>query len=113
VKRVEVYTVDDLKRDLKAGARDTEVALKKWESILNLLKTVEEVAVQATSFCFKYQQYGCSGCPIVKYDYPCGHPYAAFTIFYQELRKLRMIGERLYMILASIDKEEREKQYYG
>jgi len=113
MKKIEVYTVDDLKRDLDAGARDSEVALKKWKSVMKLLETIEEVAIQVTSFCFKYQGQGCSGCPILKYDYPCGHPYATFTIFYQELKKLRALGEKIYMMLIAIDKEEQEKEYYS
>jgi len=112
MKKVEIYTLDDLKRDLEEGLSEAEVAVKKWESIMNLLKIIEEVSIQVTSFCLKYQKYGCSGCPILKYDYPCGHPYATFTIFYQELKKLRALGERLYLILTAIEKEEKESRGY-
>ena len=48
--------------------------------------------------------------PILKFDYPCGHPYATFTLFYQELRKTITLGERLYAILTAIDKEDKESR---
>ncbi|PCN50728.1 hypothetical protein B6U99_02905 [Candidatus Geothermarchaeota archaeon ex4572_27] len=112
MKTLEIYTIDDLKKDLEEGVSEGKVAVKKWETILNLLKTVEELSIQVTSFCLKYQKYGCNGCPILKYDYPCGHPYATFTIFYQELRKLRALADRLYAILKAIEREERESRGY-
>ncbi|RLI85194.1 MAG: hypothetical protein DRP01_06740 [Archaeoglobales archaeon] len=105
MREVKLYTVEDLKRDLDRGLRDGEVALKKWESILNALNAIEQVSIQITSFCLKYQK--CEGCPILNYDYPCGHPYATFTIFYQELRKVRALAERLFAILKAIDEEEK------
>ena len=82
--------LSDLKKDLEEGMSDTEVALKKWKAILDALRAIEEVSIQITSFCLKHQEMGCKNCPILKYDYPCGHPYATFTIFYQELKKLRI-----------------------
>ncbi|RLI85585.1 MAG: hypothetical protein DRO98_06700 [Archaeoglobales archaeon] len=113
MKRVEFYTLDDLKEELEKGASDTEVAVKKWGSIVEALKVIEEVSVQLTSYCLKYQEFGCRGCPITKYDYPCGHPYAIFTMFYQELRKLRIMAESLYAILLTIDREDKEsKRHY-
>ncbi|RLF98735.1 MAG: hypothetical protein DRN49_05425 [Thaumarchaeota archaeon] len=110
MKKVELYTFEDIKGDLDKGLSDSEVAIKKWKSILDALSSIEEVSLQLTSFCLKYQNLGCKDCPIVRYDYPCGHPYAIFTIFYQELRKLRMIAENLYAILVAIDREDRESR---
>ncbi len=110
MKEIKLYTFEDAKKSLDEGKSDSEVALKKWESILEALKSIEDVAIQITSFCIKYQKFGCKGCPILKYDYPCGHPYATFTIFYQELKKVRIIGERLYAILMAIDKEDKESR---
>ncbi len=113
MKRVEFYTIDDLREELERGASETEVAVKKWDSIVEALKVVEEVSVQMTSYCLKYHKFGCRGCPITKYDYPCGHPYATFTMFYQELRKLRIMAESLYAILLAIDREDKEsKSHY-
>ncbi len=110
MKKLELYTAEDAKRDVERGATDTEVAIKKWESILNALRAVEEVSIQITSFCLRYQKFGCDGCPITRYDYPCGHPYATFTIFYQELRKLRALAEHLYAVLMAIDAEEKDSK---
>ncbi len=110
MKRIELYTFEDLKKDLDEGMSDTEVALKKWKAILDALKAIEDVSIQITSFCLKHQEMGCKNCPILKYDYPCGHPYATFTIFYQELRKLRIIGEKLYAVLLAIDREDKESR---
>ena len=107
MKKVELYTAEDMKKDLEELS-DTEIALKKWKSILDALSAIEDVSIQITSFCLKYQKTGCENCPIIKYDYPCGHPYATFTLFYQELRKLKMIAERLYAILTAIDMEDKE-----
>ncbi len=106
MRKVEIYTIEDARRDLDRGDSDSEVALRKWESILDALRAVEEVAVQMTSFCLKYMDRGCQGCPILNYDYPCGHPYASFTLFYQELRKLRMISENLYAILMAVYRDD-------
>ncbi len=110
MRKIELYTFEDLKKDLEEGLSDTEVALKKWKSILDALTAIEEVSIQVTSFCLKHQEMGCKNCPILKYDYPCGHPYATFTMFYQELRKLKIIAERLYAILMTIDKEDKESR---
>ncbi len=110
MRKIELYTFEDLKKDLEEGLSDTEVALKKWKSILDALTAIEEVSIQVTSFCLKHQEVGCKNCPILKYDYPCGHPYATFTMFYQELRKLKIIAERLYAILMTIDKEDKESR---
>ena len=110
MKEIKLYTFDDLKKELDEGKSDTEVALKKWESILNALRAVEEVSVQITSFCLRYQEFGCKGCPITKYDYPCGHPYATFTIYFQELKKVRALAEKLYAVLMAIDKENKESR---
>ncbi len=110
MKEVRLYTAEDMKKDIEEGFDDSEVALRKWRSILEALEALEEVSVQVTSFCLKYQKFGCENCPIIKYDYPCGHPYATFTIFYQELRKLRFIAERLYAILVAIDREDKESR---
>jgi len=96
-----------MKKDLDELS-DTEVALKKWKSILDALSAIEDVSIQITSFCLRHQRTGCGDCPIIRYDYPCGHPYATFTLFYQELRKLKMIAERLYAILTAIDIEDKE-----
>ena len=112
VKEVKLYTVEDLRKDLDKGLSDGKVALKKWESILNALSAVEQVSIQITSFCLKYQENGCEGCPILNYDYPCGHPYATFTIFYQELRKVKALAEKIYAILKAIDEEEKEREKY-
>jgi hypothetical protein len=113
MKRVDLYTFEEVKKDLETGGSDTEVAIKKWKSIVEALKAVEEVSVQITSFCLKYQEFGCQGCPITKYDYPCGHPYAIFTTFFQELRKLRVMAESLYATLIAVDKEDKEsKRHY-
>jgi hypothetical protein len=61
----------------------------------------------------KHQDLGCKNCPILKFDYPCGHPYATFTMFYQELKKLKVLGESIYAILVAIDEEDREsKKHY-
>jgi len=110
MRKIELYTFEDLKKDLEEGLSDTEVALKKWKSILDALTAIEEVSIQVTSFCLKHQEMRCKNCPILKYDYPCGHPYATFTMFYQELRKLKIIAERLYAILMTIDKEDKESR---
>ncbi|HIP25835.1 MAG TPA: hypothetical protein EYG81_05200 [Archaeoglobus profundus] len=110
MKEIKLYTIEDAKKDLEEGSSDPEVALKKWESILNALKAIEEVSVQITSFCLRYQKFNCKGCPILKYDYPCGHPYATYTLFSQELRKLIILGEKLYAILTAIDKEDKERR---
>ena len=113
MKKIEVYTFDDVKNDVEKGVSDSEIALKKWRSILNAVKALEEITIQITSFCLKYQNLGCKGCPVTKFDYPCGHPYASFTIFYQELRKLRMLAENIYAILVAIDRDEKEsKKHY-
>jgi len=113
MKKVELYTAEDMKKDLEELS-DTEIALKKWKSILDALSAIEDVSIQITSFCLKYQKTGCENCPIVKYDYPCGHPYATFTIFYQELKKLRILAEGIYAILLAIDKEEKDSgRYYA
>ena len=110
MRKIEIYTIEDAKKEMEEGKTETEVAVKKWESIVQALRTVEEVGIQITSFCLKYQRFGCKGCPITKYDYPCGHPYANFTIFYQDLKKLRILAENLYAILIAIDKEDRESK---
>lgn len=109
MKEIKLYTVEDLKEDLEKGFSDSEVALKKWESILNALIAIEQVSIQVTSFCLKYQENNCEDCPILNYDYPCGHPYATFTLFYQELRKLKALVERIYSILKAIEEEEKER----
>ncbi|MET1124760.1 MAG: hypothetical protein ABWW66_05805 [Archaeoglobaceae archaeon] len=108
MKKLELYTLEDLERDLNEGYSDTEVALKKWRKILEALKAIEEVSVQITSFCLRYQKVGCEGCPILRYDYPCGHPYAAFTVFFQDLRRLIFEAERIYAILMAIDKDDKD-----
>gem|GEM_PF-579039 len=114
MKEIKIYTAEDAKRDVENGVSDSEVALRKWKSILDAIKAIEDVSIQVTSFCFRYQKFGCSGCPIVKYDHPCGHPYATFTIFYQELKKLRILAEGIYAILLAIDKEEKDSgRYYA
>ncbi len=110
MKEVKLYTAEDMEKEIEEGHDDVEVALKKWKSILEALEAVEEVSVQITSFCLKYQKFGCKNCPITRFDYPCGHPYATFTIFYQELRKLRMVAERLYAVLLAIDREDKESR---
>ncbi len=110
MKKIEIYTFEDAKRELEEGSTEAEVAVKKWESIVEALKVIEEVSVQITSFCLKYQEFGCKGCPITKYDYPCGHPYATFTIFYQDLRRLRTLAESLYAVLLAIDREDKESK---
>ncbi len=110
MKRLELYTVEDLKRDLDRGLSDTEIALKKWSKIVECIRALEEVSVQVTSFCLRHQGSGCKTCPILNYDYPCGHPYATFTIFYQELRKLRTLAESLLAILATIDEQDKESK---
>ena len=112
MREIRIYTVEDLKEDLERWLSDAEVALKKWESIINALSTIEQVSIQITSFCLKYQENGCEGCPILNYDYPCGHPYATFTLFYQELRKVRALAERIFAILQAIDEEEKERGKY-
>jgi len=112
VKEVKIYTVEDLKEDLERGLSDAEVALKKWESIMNALNVIEQVSIQITSFCLKYQENGCEGCPILNYDYPCGHPYATFTLFYQELRKVKALAERILAILQAISQDEKEREKY-
>ncbi len=108
MKKIEIYTADDIKEDIDRGLSDSEIALKKWKSILSAIKAIEDASIQITSFCLKYQNLGCKGCPITKFDYPCGHPYASFTIFYQELKKLRILAENLYAILVAVDREEKE-----
>ncbi len=110
MKEIKLYTFEDAEKDLNEGLSDSEVALKKWESILNGLKAIEEVAIQITSFCVKHQQFECKGCPIVNYDYPCGHPYATFTLFYQELRKVITLAEKLYAILTAVDRDDKESR---
>jgi len=112
VKEIKLYTVEDLKKDLDKGFSDSETALKKWESILEALIAVEQVSIQVTSFCLKYQENNCEGCPILNYDYPCGHPYATFTLFYQELRKIKSLAERIYSILKMIEENERERRKF-
>ncbi len=110
MKEIELYTFEDAERDLEEGASESEVALKKWESILNALRAIEEVAIQITSFCVKHQKFECKGCPVTNYDYPCGHPYATFTLFYQELRKTIALAERIYAILTAVDREDKERR---
>ncbi len=112
MREIRLYTVEDLKKDLDRGLGDGEVALKKWESILKALNAIENVSIQITSFCLKYQENRCEGCPILSYDYPCGHPYATFTMFYQELRKVKALAEKIFAILKAIDEEEREKEKF-
>jgi hypothetical protein len=112
--QVELYTFEDVKKDLERGERESVAALKKWKSILDALEAIEKVSVQITSFCVTHQKSGCKTCPLLKYDYPCGHPYSTFTIFYQELRKLNTLAAKLYGILKEIDKEDLEsKKYYA
>jgi len=110
MREVELYTFNEVKKDLESGESDTKVAIKKWKSIVEALKAVNDVSIQITSFCLKYQEFGCQGCPITKYDYPCGHPYATFTLFFQELRRLRILAENLYATLITIDREDKESK---
>ncbi|MCD6493703.1 MAG: hypothetical protein J7K36_07915 [Archaeoglobaceae archaeon] len=110
MKKIEIYTFEDAKKEMEEGKTESEVAVKKWESIVQALRAVEEVSIQITSFCLNYQKFNCKGCPITKYDYPCGHPYASFTIFYHELKKLRALAESLYAILIAIDREDKESK---
>jgi len=110
MREIKLYTFEDAEKDMDEGLSDSEVALKKWESILKALKAIEEVSIQITSFCVKHQQFGCKGCPITNYDYPCGHPYATFTLYYQELRKVIILAERLYAILTAIDRDDKESR---
>lgn len=112
MRELKLYTVEDLKKDLEGGLSDGEAALKKWESILNALSAIEQVSIQITSFCLKYLENNCDGCPILNYDYPCGHPYGTFTTFYQELRKVKALAEKIYAILRAISDEERERGKY-
>lgn len=110
MRKIELYTLDEVKRDIEEGESDTEVAIKKWKSIVEALRAVTDVSIQVTSFCLKYQEFGCRGCPITKYDYPCGHPYATFTLFFQELKKLKILAENLYATLITIDREDKESK---
>lgn len=110
MRKIELYTLDEVKRDIEEGESDIEVAIKKWKSIVEALRAVTDVSIQVTSFCLKYQEFGCRGCPITKYDYPCGHPYATFTLFFQELKKLKILAENLYATLITIDREDKESK---
>ena len=49
MKEIKLYTFEDAKKSLDEGKSDSEVALKKWESILEALKSIEDVAIQITS----------------------------------------------------------------
>jgi len=62
MREIRLYTFEDAKKNLDEGMSDSEVALRKWESILNALKAIEEVSIQITSFCVKHQKFGCKGC---------------------------------------------------
>lgn len=112
--KIELYSEEDAKKDLEKGLPDFEVAMRKWNSILNALKAIESVTIQRVSFCFKYQQIGCHTCPLVKQEPPCGHPYAFFTIFYQELKRLIAMAEKMHGVMKAACEDEREKQrIYG
>ncbi len=104
MKRIELYTVEDAEKDLEKGRMDSEIAVKKWERILKALEAIEEVTLQDTSFCMRYRS--CEGCPLLKYDFPCGHPYSTYSLFYQELRKLKVLALKLYGVLKEIHKRE-------
>jgi hypothetical protein len=110
MKKIEIYTLEDAMKEMEEGKTEAEVAIKKWQSIVEALKIIEEVSIQITSFCLNYQKINCKDCPITRYDYPCGHPYANFTIFYQDLRKLRSMAESLYAILMAIDRKDKESR---
>lgn len=112
--KIELYSEEDAKKDLEKGLPDFEIAMRKWDSILNALKAIESVTIQRVSFCFKHQQMGCYTCPLIKYESPCGHPYSFFTIFYQELKRLTAMAKRMHEIMKTASNDEREKQrIYG
>lgn len=110
MREIKLYTLEDAREDMKSGIRDPEIAKRKWRSIIEALAEIEMAASQATSFCMRYQELGCSGCPVLKYDYPCGHPLSTYMIFMQDLRRLRTLAERMFSIILRIDEEDLESR---
>jgi hypothetical protein len=106
MKQVELYTYEDAKRELEEGLSEAEAVVKKWESIVNALRELEGTVTQLTPFCERYIEFDCNGCPLLKYDLPCDHPGSTYVVFYQELKKLRMIGESYLMTLLAVQKSE-------
>ncbi len=112
MKKVELYTYEDAIRDVEEGLSESEVVVKKWESIIQALREIEEVTLQMTPFCQRHIDFDCQGCPLLEYDFPCGDSFSTYAIFYQELRKLRMIGENLLATLLAVHRSEERKNSF-
>ncbi|MCS7121605.1 MAG: hypothetical protein NZ895_03255 [Archaeoglobaceae archaeon] len=107
MKRIELYTYEDATKDMEEGICEEDAIIKKWESIVDALIEIENVALQITPYCEKY--FDCEGCPITLFDYDCSHPMSIYNIFCTELKKLRIITESmlttLYLVKRKIEKD--------
>lgn len=113
MRKVELYTYEDASKDVKEGLMEIEVAVKKWESIVNVLRELEEVTLQITPLCEKYLKFNCDGCPLLRFDQPCTEPTSTYTIFSTDLKKLRMVAENmLSMLIAAQRREERNRSFF-
>ena len=111
MKRIELYTYEDAAKEVEEGITESEAAVKKWESIVHALQELEQVVLQITPFCEKHMRFGCNGCPIAKFDFPCNEPFSTYAIFYSELKKLRMIAESMLTLLIAVKRaEERDNK---
>ena len=112
MKKVELYTYEDARKDVEEGMTDSEAVVRKWESIIQALREIEEVTLQMTPFCEKHIDFECQGCPLLSYDFPCSDSFSTYAIFYQELRKLRMIAENLLATLVAVRRNEEHKNSF-
>ncbi len=112
MRKIELYTSEDANKDLSEGLSESEAAIKKWESIVFALEEIERVALQGTPLCEKYAHFDCSGCPLVKYDFPCNDSFSTFALFYTELKKLRMIAENMLMLLYAAQRSEEHRKSF-
>lgn len=113
MKKVELYTYEDARKDVEEGLTEIEAAVKKWESIVNVLRELEEVTLQITPLCEKYLDFNCEGCSLLRFDLPCTESTSTYTIFSTDLKKLRMVAENMLSILIAVQRsEERNKSFF-
>ncbi|MDI9645185.1 MAG: hypothetical protein QFX40_00650 [Archaeoglobales archaeon] len=111
MRKIELYSYEDAAMDVEGGMGEEEVIIKKWESIVNALREIENVAFQITPYCEKHIDFDCESCPLTIFDFDCGHPLSTYAIFCSELRKLRMIGESMLTLLHLVKrKEEKDRE---